>query len=364
MNDVLGRCAGEKPRFQLGVAVSNGILDDGNGRLAVADPAARVFFVEQALHRQGHAGSQLPLGSVRISWPVSVTRDRVLPLGRQAVIPGDDRPVVGQQPGFVVSGIDHRFDGEGHTGFEYQAGSRPAVVQDLGLLVEHPSDPVAAILPHHRETVGFGVLLYDMSDITELGAGFDGLDAHHHAVVGHLGQPAGQHRRVLDEEGPAGVAVVLVLDNGDIDIDDIAAFQLLFPRNAMTDNVIDGRADGFGKTPVVQRRRDAVEFVDDEVVTDIVQFAGRDAGADVGFDHHQDVRREPTRGSHFFDLLGRFDADIHVRVWISHGRYGMSGPVKRAPDVSIECLFVGISPDADGGAAPGAATVAAIGAIG
>jgi hypothetical protein len=57
--------------------------------------------------------------------------------------------------------------------------------------------------------------------------GAHGLDAVHHRFEGGVDQPLGQHRRRADEIHAAGVAVPAVLDDGDVEIDDVAVLQHL-----------------------------------------------------------------------------------------------------------------------------------------
>jgi hypothetical protein len=89
-------------------------------------------------------------------------------------------------------------------------------------------------------------------------------------------------RRGADLEHPAGVAVVAVLDHGDVDVDDIAFFQLLRAGNAMADHMIDRGADGFGKAAIVERRRNRLLHIDHVVMANPVQFFGGDALAHMG----------------------------------------------------------------------------------
>ena len=46
-------------------------------------------------------------------------------------------------------------------------------------------------------------------------------------------------RWLPDQKHAAGIAVVAILDDGDVNIDDVAMFQLAGARNTMTDLVIN-----------------------------------------------------------------------------------------------------------------------------
>ncbi len=52
-----------------------------------------------------------------------------------------------------------------------------------------------------------------------------------------------------------------------------------------------------GAEGVVERRRNAVEFVDDEVVADAVEVFGGHAGFDMLADHLQHARRQSSGGA-------------------------------------------------------------------
>lgn len=107
------------------------------------------------------------------------------------------------------------------------------------------------------------------------------------------------------------IAMKFILDHRDIDIHDIAVFQHTVAGDAVADLVVDRRADRFGKTVVVQRRRDRFLGVHDVVMADTIQLVGRDTGFDVGADHLQDFAREAAGHAHFFDLFGSFDDHRH-----------------------------------------------------
>src|SRR5690606_40605472 len=93
------------------------------------------------------------------------------------------------------------------------------------------------------------------ADIAETGAGADDLDALVEAFLSDAAQSFGPFGNLADHEHPAGVAVVAVLDHGDVDIEDVAILQWLVIRDAMADHVVDRSADGFGKALVVERCR-------------------------------------------------------------------------------------------------------------
>src|SRR5690606_38187114 len=164
-------------------------------------------------------------------------------LGRQAAILGHDGPAIGQVADLAPAGVDHRLDREDHAFDEVDAGAGPAVMQYAGIFVELPSNAMAAELAHHREAVALGVTLDDVADVTEMRARADPLDAQPHAFEGDLAQAASGDRRLADAIHAAGIAVEAVLDDGDVDVEDVAGLEHLVAGNAVADLVVDGGAD-------------------------------------------------------------------------------------------------------------------------
>ena len=124
-------------------------------------------------------------------------------------------------------------------------------------------------------------------------------------------QGVGLHAGLADEKHAAGIAVKAVLDDGDIDIDGVAVLQLAVARDAVTDHVIDRRADRFRKATVVERGRDGILHFSDVLVADVVELLGRDAGFDVLADHVEYVGRQSAGDPHFVLFFVSFDGYGH-----------------------------------------------------
>ena len=134
---------------------------------------------------------------------------------------------------------------------------RCAVVQHLRVFVEHLADAVTAEFAHHRVVVLLGVLLDDVADIAEAAPGLTiSMALYRHSWV-TCDQALGPTGTRADVEHAAGVAVVAVLDDGDVDVDDVAVLQGFLVRGMpwQTTSLIEVQID-FGKAVVVQRRRD------------------------------------------------------------------------------------------------------------
>ena len=96
-------------------------------------------------------------------------------------------------------------------------------------------------------------------------------------------QASGVVRDTTNTEHFAGVPMKPFLDDSDVNIDDVAGLQD-FPvtRNTMTDHMINGGAYRFGKSVVVERRRNGSLVVNDVIMAQSVQFAGADSGLHIG----------------------------------------------------------------------------------
>ena len=151
----------------------------------------------------------------------------------------------------------------------------------------------------------------------EIGARAHRADAEPHALVGDLAQAPRLDRRLADVEHAAGVAVEAVLDDGDVDVDDVAGLQSLVARHAVAHDVVDRGADrlGIGRIAgrrVVERGRHRALHVDHVVMAQRVQLVGGDAGLDVRRDEVEHLAGEAASHAHLFDFFRRLDGNRHV----------------------------------------------------
>src|SRR5262249_41068814 len=114
----------------------------------------------------------------------------------------------------------------------------------------------------------------------------------------------------------AGIAVKAVLDDGDVDVDDVAGAQLLVAWNAVAYHVVYRRADRLWIRLVARRgivERGRYRFLDagDVVVAQAVQTIGGRTGLDVRSHEVEHLRGQSAGEAHFLDFLGGFDADGH-----------------------------------------------------
>jgi len=211
----------------------------------------------------------------------------------------------------TLAQIEHRLDREHHALFESESGAGCAVVKDLRVFMKVLAYAVAAELLNNRESMGLSMTLDRVTDITKGCAGFDLKNPEIHGFLADFCQTACPDWNLAYQKHLAGVAMVTVLDDGDIDIDDVATLQLLGSGNAVTDSMVDGSANGFWEAPVVQWSGDCLLNVDDVIVTDSIQFLGGNPCDDIRLDHFKDFSRQAAGYPHGFDFFGSFDSDGH-----------------------------------------------------
>mmetsp|Transcript_20980 Transcript_20980/g.80928 ORF Transcript_20980/g.80928 Transcript_20980/m.80928 type:complete len:420 (+) Transcript_20980:106-1365(+) len=264
--------------------------------------------------------------------------DGVLPLGRQGTVLGDDGPAIAQLADLAPAGVDHGLDREHHAGHQFIQRAGAAVVQHLGLLVEDAADAVAAELAHDREAGVLSKRLYGMADIAQPRAGANLGNALPHGLVSEGAEPLGGNGPLSDDEHAAGVTVPAVLDDGDVDVDDVAVLQRLVVRDAVADLLVDRCADRLGvgdvaRRAIVQWRGDRLLDVDDVVVGELVELIGRDTRLDMRREHVEHFGCQAPGDAHAGDVGSGLDRDGHVRIIDCTWWPGSVRGLGRAPDV-------------------------------
>jgi hypothetical protein len=157
--------------------------------------------------------------------------------------------------------------------------------------------------------------------------------------VSDVDQPLRCGRHFADREHPARVPVPAVFDDSDVDVDDVALFEAAIARNAVADDVVDGRADGFRESAVIERGRDCALHIHDVVVAAVVDLVRGRPCNDVRGDHVEDVSRQPAGLAHAFLFGGGFDGHLHVGSDSSYGlgETGTSGRDQPAAGAASRC---------------------------
>ncbi|MEY3952093.1 MAG: hypothetical protein RL320_895 [Pseudomonadota bacterium] len=95
------------------------------------------------------------------------------------------------------------------------------------------ANPMATEFTDHREPVTFRMPLNGMANIAQCLPWSNLLNALPHTFVSHLNQALGRHGRAADHEHPTGVAVIAILNDRDVDVEDVAVLEQLGPWNPM-----------------------------------------------------------------------------------------------------------------------------------
>jgi len=235
------------------------------------------------------------------------------------VVLGDDGPAIAELADGRLASVDHRLDGEDHAFYQLHARTRAAVVQHLRVLMEDLPDAVTAELAHDREARGFRVPLDGVADVAERGARAHLRDTEPETFPADVTQPPRCDRGLAGDEHPAGVPVEAILDDGDVEIDDVAMLQHPLTRDAMTDLVVHRGADRLRKGRVarwrvVERRGHAALHLDHVAMAERVELAGGDPGANEGRDVVEDFTGQPAGDPHRGDLVRGLQCDGHATI--------------------------------------------------
>ncbi len=117
-------------------------------------------------------------------------------LGRERPVARHRGPTVGQHLHVRAPEVHHGLDREEHAGPEHDAFAAPAVMQDIGFVVEQAAHAVPAELAHDRAALALGVILDRRPDVARRRARPDLPDTDHQRLVGHLDQPLGAPREL------------------------------------------------------------------------------------------------------------------------------------------------------------------------
>lgn len=249
----------------------------------------------------------------------------MFPLGRQAMICGDNGPAIAQWSDIPPPGIDHGFDGENHAGFEAQAAAFFAVMEDLRFFVKVTPDAVTTKLADYAVPRFFGKGLNGMADVSQMVAWSDGPDAVPERFISQVAKTAGLFADFSHTEHAAGIPMKSFLDDGDVEIDDVSILEDAVAGNAVTDLMVDRSANRTGIGPmslgrIIQGGRDGVLNLDHVVMAQAIQMVGGDARNHVGRNVVQHFGSEATGDTHFVNFFGVFQSDCRRRhefgIWL------------------------------------------------
>ena len=158
--------------------------------------------------------------------------------------------------------------------------------------------------------INFGVILNHMTDIAKTGPRSNQFNSFVHALLCDFAQSSGVRSDFPDIKHFARVAVVAVMNNGNVDVYDVAVFEGQRAGDPVTDDLVDGGADRARESLVVEGGGDG-SVIEDVLVAELVEFVGGHARDDVRRDEVEHTRGQRTGSAHLLDLFGCFNFDVH-----------------------------------------------------
>ena len=154
-------------------------------------------------------------------------------------------------------------------------------MHDVRGIVKNPSQAMAAEHIDNRIAVFVGIFFNNGPDIPHTGTRPDDINAAHQTFVRHVAEPGCLQFGFPGIIHAAGIAEPTVQRNGNVDIQYISVGQFaLIARNTVTDNMIDGNAQGFGIAAITEAGRNRAAG-QNKLAGKIVQLSGRDADFDI-----------------------------------------------------------------------------------
>ena len=167
---------------------------------------------------------------------------------------------------------------------------------------------MAAKIAHHAITLLFRMHLNGMGHIAQMVAGFRLRNAQHHRFIGRLDQPTRLDIHLSDQIGAVGIAMPAIEQRGDIDIDDIAFFQGLWPGNAMADDMVYRGAAAVRIAPIIERCGNSAT-IKGHGPNQIVNGLRRHAGLNKGHKRVENLGGEAACLAHPVKGVGAMQAD-------------------------------------------------------
>ncbi|CAO5231769.1 hypothetical protein FAGKG844_160039 [Frankia sp. AgKG'84/4] len=239
-------------------------------------------------------------------------RHRVLGVGGEAAVVGDDRPVVGQHLGVRRAHRDHRLDRQREPLDQPDAPARTAVVEHVGGLVHLGADAVAAVVVDDAVAARADVPFDRGADVGEPAAELGGRQAGPQRALTGLDHRENLGRDLADGDSDRRVAVPAVDDRAAVDRDDVALAQHPLAAGDRVDHLVVHRAaDGrrVGRLRVTLERRDPAVGAN-RLLGQRVQVGGGDAGRDGLAQPGQGLGHQQAGHAHLGDLSRRLDLDV------------------------------------------------------
>lgn len=240
---------------------------------------------------------------------VCSNKQSMLILGTPFSVRGSRRPII--RPGDILRRPfgNHRFNGKCDALLHNSKGISILVVQHVRGSVKDRRNTMAAEITNDRETSGVRVRLNNSANLVDGDARGADIDCPLEAVERIFDECATRRVHIADEEHFGAVAVKAVVEEGDIDVNNVAADEDGAVRNAVANNLVDGRTATLGEAVVVERARVGVA-VNAGGVDDHVNLVCGDARLDEFAGDVEDFAGEAACDAHFGNLFRRVDDDI------------------------------------------------------
>ncbi len=181
----------------------------------------------------------------------------MLELCRWTSVLGANGPAVALVTARVPSAaVDHGFDRKTHSRIEsVDATLSVGEMGDRRVEVKLSPQSVADVFANNGETTSVGFGDDGLANRADAAARFERVDRQVQAVERTLGHGTFLFRNLTDQERFTLIAVPFVDDCGDVDVDNVAVFELVVIGDAVADDIVDAGAAALGIILVSERGR-------------------------------------------------------------------------------------------------------------
>lgn len=163
----------------------------------------------------------------------------VLKLRAPLAVLCDAGPSIGPCFVFVRPLVDHGLDGKDVSHLHDADGLVVGIVGDVGEAVEQLADAMAAVRLDHAESLGAGVPGDDVANLPILCTGLAVLYGLHEALVCGLDEELACLARRADDERLVQIAMIALIKDRDVNVDDIPVLQLPSVGDPVADDLVD-----------------------------------------------------------------------------------------------------------------------------
>ena len=117
--------------------------------------------------------------------------------------------------------------------------------------MKNSTNAVTAVFSHDRIIIAFSVLLNERANVTKSSAWLNYVNTFIHAFLGEFTKAFSGNARLANKKHFTGIAMVVVLDYGDIDISTVTLFYFFFSWGTAADLVTYTGSYRFWKTVLI-----------------------------------------------------------------------------------------------------------------